>query len=164
MVWSFTQQRIIHMFVLCCVSLWLGSDRFNPEGLCHKHWGSTWCEIDPDAAYEACICVSNGFPYMVSIFPCFPNMVSIFPFFTYMVMLPKHLNAKVIVVDRALLWRLHGPKGRNCDITMIRPLLFHGIHTDLSGSPTMVFMGCQPIIYWISKQFVAYYHEMTPYV
>ena len=55
-------------------------------------------EIDPDTAYVVCI------PYIVSAFPYFPYMVSIILCFAYMVMLPKHLNVKAIVLDRALLW------------------------------------------------------------
>ena len=43
-----------------------------------------------------------------------------------------------------LLW-LHCPNGRYCDVTMIRPLLFHGMHADLSGSPGTVNTDCQSI-------------------
>ena len=34
-----------------------------------------------------------------------------------------------------LLWTLHCPKDRYCDVTMIWPLLFHGIRTDVSETP-----------------------------
>ena len=63
-----------------------------------------WREIAPDTAYMVFLSVSLGFPYMVSVFPCFPAMVFVFPCFPYMVMLPKYLNVKAIVLDRALLW------------------------------------------------------------
>ena len=51
-----------------------------------------------------------------------------------------------------LLWMLHCPKGRNCDVTMIRPLLFHGMRADLSGSPSGAIVDRQSINdFWISN-------------
>ena len=35
-----------------------------------------------------------------------------------------------------LLWTLHWHKGRYCDVTMILPLLFHGIRADVSETPS----------------------------
>ena len=46
-----------------------------------------------------------------------------------------------------LLWTLHCPKGRYCDVTIIRPLLFHGMRTDLRGSPGAAIVDCQSIYY-----------------
>ena len=37
-----------------------------------------------------------------------------------------------IVLGMALLWTLHCPKDRYCDVTMIWPFLFHGICADVS--------------------------------
>ena len=34
-----------------------------------------------------------------------------------------------------LLWPLHCPKDRHCDVKMIWPLLFHGIRADMSETP-----------------------------
>ena len=61
---------------------------------------------------------------MAPVLPCFP----------YMVMLPNHLDVKSIVLDRALLWALLCGEGRYFVVRVIRPLLFHGIRADLSGS------------------------------
>ena len=61
-----------------------------------------------------------------------------------------------------LLWTLHCPKGRHCDVTMIRSLLFHGKRADLSGSPGAAIVNLK--ICWISKCYVAYFREMTPYI
>ena len=92
------------------------------------------------------------FPYMVSVFLCFPYMVSIIPHIPYMVMLPKHLNVMDIVLDRAFLCpakTLHCPKRRHCDVTMIRPLLPHGIRADLSGSHDAAIVDRQSINYFL---------------
>ena len=77
-----------------------------------------------------CISVSLGFPYMVSVFPCFPYMVSICPYFLIW-------YSPLFWVWRCygLLWTLHCHKDRYCDVTMIWPLLFHGIHADVSETP-----------------------------
>ena len=32
-------------------------------------------------------------------------------------------------------WTLHCPMGRYCDVTLLWPVLFHGIRADLSGTP-----------------------------
>ena len=63
-----------------------------------------------------------------------------------MVMLPKHLNVKVIVLTMGCSGRRTVPKGRYCDVTMIRPLLFHGIHADMSGSPGAAIVHRQSIV------------------
>ena len=105
-------------------------------------------QFEPDAAYV----VSLGFPYMVSVFLCFPYMVSIFPRIPYMVMLPKHLNVMDIVLDRAFLCpakTLHCPKRRHCDVTMMIPLLPHGIRADLSGSHGAAIVDRQSINYFL---------------
>ena len=66
-------------------------------------------------------------------------------------MLPSHLNVFTplfwIQHCYELLWTLHCPKGRYCDVTMIRPLLFHGMRTDLRGSPGAAIVDCQSIYY-----------------
>ena len=84
---------------------------------------STLREIDPDAAYVICISVSLGFPYMVSVFPCFPYIVSICPYFLIWWYSPLFWVWRCY----GLLWTLHCPKDRYFDVTMIWPLLFHGI-------------------------------------
>ena len=50
------------------------------------------------------------------------------PLLPYMVIQP-------IVLGMALLWTLHCHKDRYCGVTMIWPLLFHGIRADLSETP-----------------------------
>ena len=95
-------------------------------------------QFEPDAAYVVSLC----FPYMVSIFPRIP----------YMVMLPKHLNVMDIVLDRAFLCpakTLHCPKRRHCDVTMMRPLLPHGIRANLSGSHGAAIVDRQSINYFL---------------
>ena len=66
-------------------------------------------------------------------------------------MLPRHLNVFTplfwIQHCYELLWTLHCPKGRYCDVTIIRPLLFHGMRTDLRGSPGAAIVDCQSIYY-----------------
>ena len=87
---------------------------------------------------------------MVSIFPCVPYRVSVFPCFPYMVMLPNIWTTRPsfwIGPCCGLLWTLHCPKGRYCDVKMIRPLLFHGIRADLSGSPGALITDRQSISY-----------------
>ena len=119
---------------------------------------STQCEFDPDTAYVVCISVSLGFLYMVSVFPRFPDMVFIFPCFPYMIKVPKHLNVKAIILDMALLWaaRLHCPKDRYCDVTMIRLLLFQGIRADLSGIPGAVIVYRQSINYLLDFKVICW--------
>ena len=99
------------------------------------------CISSNDTAYGICISTSLSFPFMVPIFPCFPYMVSVFPCFLYMVMLPKHLNRKAIVLDRALLWMLHCPVvhyWRHNDRTY-----FFMAYGGMSGSPVKAITGCQ---------------------
>ena len=91
---------------------------------------------------------------MVSVFPCFPYMVSVFPCLPYKVVLLIHLNVKATVLIRALPWMLHCPKGRYCNVTMIRPLLLHGICVDLSGSPSVAIVDCQSICYLLDLKVI----------
>ena len=78
-------------------------------------------------------------------------MESISLSFPHVVMLPRHLNVFTplfrIQHCYELLWMLHCPKGRYCDVTIIRPLLFHGMRTDLRGSPGAAIVDCQSIYY-----------------
>ena len=97
----------------------------------HRNLSSTLPEIDPDTAYVVCISVSLGFPYMVSVFPCFPYMVSICPYFLIWQYNPLFWVWRCY----GLLWTLHCHKDRYCDVTMIWPLLFHGIRADVSETP-----------------------------
>ena len=100
-----------------------------------KSFSSTLGEIDLDTAFEVCISVSLGFPCVVSAFPCLLYMVSVFPCFHYMVLLPNIWTSRPLFWVRrcyGLPWTLHCPRGRYCDVTMIRPFLFHGIDADLS--------------------------------
>ena len=91
------------------------------------------------------------FPYVVSVSLGFPYMESISLGFPHVVMLPRHLNVFTplfwIQHCYELLWTLHCPKGRYCDVTMIRPLLFHGMRTDLRGSPGAAIVDCQWIYF-----------------
>ena len=129
---------------------------------------STLPEIDPDTAYVVCISVSLGFPYMVSVFPCFPYMISICPYFLIWQYNPLFWVWRCY----GLLWTLHCHKDRYCDVTMIWPLLFHGICADVSETPTTpwqrectVFTDCQSIdSLQDSMRFVTHFWEITPYI
>ena len=68
---------------------------------------------------------------MVSVFPCFPYMVSICPYF----LIWQYNPLFWVWSCYGLLWTLHCHKDRYCDITMIWPLLFHGIRADVSETP-----------------------------
>ena len=100
-----------------------------------------------------------GFPHMVSICPCYPNMVSICPCIFLWLYSPLFW----VWHCYGLPWTLHCPKARVYDVTMIWPLLFHGILADVSKTPdnalTMrmhgdytlsidsFFLGCHAICY-----------------
>ena len=109
--------------------------------------------------------VSLGFRDMVSVFPCFPDMVCVFLCFPYMVILPKHFNVKAIVLDRALLWAAmdvalsQGPlPWRHNYKTVIVSWTTHGPERDpprRSRTANWLVISC------ISKQFVAYFFEIT---
>ena len=68
---------------------------------------------------------------MVTAVPCFPYMVSICPYFLIWWYSPLFWIWRCY----GLLRTLHCPKGRYCDVTMIWPLLFHGILADVSETP-----------------------------
>ena len=109
--------------------------------------------------------VSLGFPYMVSVFLCFPDMVCVFPCAPYMVILPKHLNVKAIVLDSALLWAAIDDAlsqgtlpWRHSYKTVIVSWTTYGPERDPPRrSRTVNWL----VISWISKQFVAYFFEIT---
>ena len=91
------------------------------------------------------------FPYVVAISLGFPYMESISLGFPHVIMLPRHLNVFTplfwIQHCYELLWTLHCPKGLYCDVTIIRPLLFHGMRTYLRGNPGAAIVDCQSIYY-----------------
>ena len=72
-----------------------------------------------------------GFPYMVSICPCFSYMLSICPCFLIWSYSPLFW----VWHCYGLLWTLHCSKDRYCGVTMIWPLLFHGIRAGVSETP-----------------------------
>ena len=75
---------------------------------------------------------------MVSVFPCFLYIVSVSLVFLIWLCCPN------IWASRPLLWigrcygllrTLYCPNNPYCDVTMIRPLLFHGIRVDVNETP-----------------------------
>ena len=100
-----------------------------------------WLHKTRPLLYVVCISVSLDFPYMVSVFPCFPHMVRLL----------KHLNVMAIVLDRPLIWAPMDTalsQGLYCDVTRIRPLLFHVIRADLSSSPGAAILDRRSINYF----------------
>ena len=80
--------------------------------------------------------------------------------FPHVVVLPRHLNVYTplfwIQHCYELLWTLHCPKGRYCAVTIIRPLLFHGMRTDLRGSPGAAIVDCQSIYYLLDFERICF--------
>ena len=70
-----------------------------------------------------------GFPFHI-----YGIHMPLFSLYGYGIHIPLLLYKVVqpIVLGMALLWTLHCPKDRYCDVTMIWPFLFHGIRSDAS--------------------------------
>ena len=87
--------------------------------------------IDPNTVYVVCISICSGFALCGIHIPLCSLYGIHMPLFPYMVI--QH-----IVLGMALLWAAMDsplPKDLYCDITMIWPLLFHEICTDVSKTP-----------------------------
>ena len=63
-----------------------------------------------------------------------------------------------------LLWTLHCPQGRDCKVTMIRPLLFHGIHTDLIERPGATIVDRQSDVYLLDFKVICCMFTWTDFI
>ena len=95
------------------------------------------------SAYPCHLVFLKWYPYSLVLLIWYP--CSLFSLYSNAV---QHLNGNANVLDRAcywLLWTLHCSKGRYSDATMIKPLLCHGIRSDLSESPGAAIVDRQSI-------------------